>query len=62
MRMTNEQTQLLSKLNGGDCLPLLQSTVYRADRHGIDDQELDFLVNYGRAVQFERDQAKRRQQ
>lgn len=38
--------------------PLLRSTVYRADRHGINDTELDFLVNYGRAVQHERDQTK----
>ena len=58
MRMTDAQTQALSKLNGGNCLPLLQSTVYRADRNGVDDTELDFLVNYGRAVQYERDQAK----
>ncbi|WP_140448926.1 hypothetical protein [Curtobacterium flaccumfaciens] len=56
--MTDKQTQLLSKLNGGDCLPLLESNVYRADRHGSDDIELDFLVNYGRAVQQVRDRVK----
>ncbi len=60
MRMSAEQVQMLSQLNGGNCLPLLQSTVYRADRNGIDDTELDFLVNYGRAVQLERDHAKAR--
>lgn len=57
MRITYEQTQRLPRLNGGDCRPLLQSTVHRAGRHGIDDTEIEFVVNYGRAAQFERNQA-----
>lgn len=55
-RLTEQQAKDLSRLNAGNSLPLLEATVYRASRNGIDDTELDFLVNYGRAVQHERDQ------
>lgn len=58
MRLTDEQTRSLSALNAGNSEPLLRTTIYRASRAAaLSDQELDFLVNYGRAVQHERDQA-----
>lgn len=58
MRLTDEQARSLSMLNAGTSEPLLRTTIYRASRAAtLTDQELDFLVNYGRAVQHERDQA-----
>jgi hypothetical protein len=59
MRLTDSACASLSKLNAGNSEPLLLTTVYRVSRApSLTDQELDFLVNYGRAVQYERDQAK----
>ena len=58
MRLTDEQTRDLSALNAGNSEPLLRATIYRASQAAaLPDQELDFLVNYGRAVQHERDRA-----
>jgi hypothetical protein len=58
MRLTDEQARSLSMMNAGNSEPLLRTTIYRASRAAtLTDQELDFLVNYGRAVQHERDEA-----